>query len=384
MIKPRDQHLGWGITALVVAALFSLPAWGGSIRTLDGRVLTGAVAFGNHNELVITSANSTETHVDLADLLDAALADHADTGVLPPGLLLVNGDAIAATIIHADDASLTYSRRGGNAAIDLAKVADIAFHPLPAALRAKVANDATGALLATGDFIEGDCQAIADGKVRISSVILGNVALPMDWRLMLVRLHPAQAASSNWVVRLVDGSILHGSKISIDNAKLTITGDDGAATTLAAAEVGQIELGPAHMTPLNGDRPALDPADPARLFCDSAPGGLPPQLLGATVQHGLCVAANTTISFDLDSRARTLVARVGVPLGMLPTAKVRFSVLVDGKPAAQTLYHTSIDDSTLLAVKVAGGKKLALKVESATEGQTGAWGLWADVAIVNN
>jgi len=378
------RHLAFGIAAV----LFCLSAWGGTIRTLDGNLLTGTIAFGSHDDLVINNAAGLDAHVDLHDLLDASLGEHVGTGILPAGLLLTNGDAIAATVNHADDATLTYTRSGGtgNSHIDISKVADITFHPLTAAMRAKVAGDATGALLATGDFIEGDLAAVADGKVRISSVLLGNVDMPMDWRLLLVRLRPAQTVSSNWVVRLLDGSILHGNKIAIANSKLTVTGADGVVTTLLAGEVGQIEVGPAHMTALNDDRPALEPNDPARLYTNSAPGGLPAQLLGASVQHGLCLAANTTVSFDLDAHARTLVARVGVPQGILPTAKVRFTVLLDGKVAPQmpTVYRTSIDDSIMLAVKVAGAKKLSLRVESPSEGQTGAWGLWGDVAIIRD
>jgi len=385
MKRLYHQYLPLGM-AVLLATLLSLSARGGTIRTLDGKSVTGSITLGNHDDLVVSGAGGGDVSVDLRDLLDASLNEHVEPGMLPSGLLLTDGDAIAASVIRADDATLTYSRSGttGKARIDVSKVADIAFHPVTAAVRAKMPNDSTGALLATGDFIEGEFLGIVDGKVRISSVLLGNVDLPMDWRLMLVRLRPAQATNSNWVVRLMDGSIMHGNKIDISNGKMTVTADNGVATTLSIADVGQIEVGPAHMILLNDAHPAIDPNDPARLYNDSAPGGLPAQLLGASIQHGLCVAANTTVTFDLDAHARTLVARVGVPQGILPAAKVRFSVLVDDKVVAQTPYRTSIEDNTMLAVKVAGGKKLALRVESASESQTGAWGLWGDAAIISN
>ena len=78
-------------------------------------------------------------------------------------------------------------------------------------------------VLAGGEFIEGDCRGISDGRARIGSVPLGLVEYDINSEVLaLVLRSRSLPARHSCEVRLNDGSRWVGQSLSIESLGVTL------------------------------------------------------------------------------------------------------------------------------------------------------------------
>src|SRR5205823_3227611 len=118
------------------------------------------------------------------------------------GLVLTDGTFLPGATRAADDRRVTFVPHGATDAADvpLSGVAIVALHPLgPAAAATTLNRTAAGVLMLSGDFADGDCRQIADGKVNVSSVLVGEKTFDVATQVAAAVYHEVKPSGA-WVV----------------------------------------------------------------------------------------------------------------------------------------------------------------------------------------
>ena len=105
-------------------------------------------------------------------------------------------------------------------------------------------------------------------------------------------------------------------------------------------------------------------------------------LHGDVYQHGVGTHANSEMVINLKGAAVRFLAVVGVDDEKKGLGSVRFHVLVDGKPAADTSVLHGGDAPKLLSADLTGAKQLALTVDDADDGITNDHADWAGAVLI--
>jgi hypothetical protein len=122
-----------------------------------------------------------------------------------------------------DDNGVRFAGRPPRPPLARSAVANIRFQPLPQRAGALLNSGRLGALLSNGDFIDGECRAIADGLVVVSSVPLGLCRYDVGAEVVaLVLARRGSAADAACEVTTVDRSTWVGSEVRVDEAGLSI------------------------------------------------------------------------------------------------------------------------------------------------------------------
>ena len=110
----------------------------------------------------------------------------------------------------------------------------------------------------------------------------------------------------------------------------------------------------------------------------------PITLHGEVYRHGIGTHAVSEMLIDLKGAAVRFLAVVGVDDERKGQGSVRFHVLVDGKPAADTAVLHGGDAPKLLSVDLTGAKQLGLAVDDADDGITNDHADWAGAVLILN
>lgn len=90
-----------------------------------------------------------------------------------PGLLLLDGTHMAATIVSADDTQVVFRRNDAETeSLLLSRVSALLFRPLPLSKMAAL-DRPRGLLLRNGDYLEGEATVLKEEKITVSSVLFG-------------------------------------------------------------------------------------------------------------------------------------------------------------------------------------------------------------------
>lgn len=140
-----------------------------------------------------------------------------------PEIELVSGSSRRSYIQSMDDTLVSLDDPLGREAVPRAGVANIRFQPVPSRFSAPLNQNRAGVVLAGGEFIEGDCRGISDGRARISSVPLGLVEYDINSEVLaLVLRSRSLPARHSCEVRLNDGSRWVGQSLSIESLGVTL------------------------------------------------------------------------------------------------------------------------------------------------------------------
>ncbi len=90
-----------------------------------------------------------------------------------------------------------------------------------------------GALLASGDFVEGEFKGLDGRRVKIGSVLMGLRDLDIQREAMAINLRPVAPAAADMEITLRDGSVLRATAVQAKDGKMTIT--DAMAGPIGAA-----------------------------------------------------------------------------------------------------------------------------------------------------
>ncbi|MFI5378395.1 MAG: NPCBM/NEW2 domain-containing protein [Tepidisphaerales bacterium] len=299
------------------------------------------------------------------------------------GLVLRDGTRLACQIRSANDSVVRIWReREQDLSVPVSEVSRIILNPPPKNHLARL-NQAgrTGALLNTGDFFEGTLTGIQDNRIRISSVLFGLRSFE-NWQIAGIVLRDAAPAASKYEIRLTGASQFGVDQIEWGKELVTVNVPAIGKVRFPQWEFAEIRAGASRFCPLQQIKPHnVRSLVPGGFAVNATTVGLPLVLAGQPAEHGLGLAAGTSVSYQLDGAYRLAMAKLGVPEGVLPTAAVRFVVLGDDRELYRSPVMTSLSDPATLALTVSGVKTLTFRVDPAP-GSLGGAGLVADPALV--
>jgi hypothetical protein len=369
------------LTLLSLLAFASL-ARAGSVTTLDGKSFQGTISFEQQGALLVTPRNAPQERVELANVLHASLL--ADNRPLLRGVLLTSGEAIAADAITRLDTDGARLVRPGGVALAIAAndLAAVFFRPVSADILKHIPAGHVGAILDNGDFFEGDPAGFDGNHLKISSVLFGIQTFDVSRQVRAVVLQDASAPDAQKIVRLMDGSVLLGKAISIADGQLTIDDARLGAIAVASQNVMDIAIGSAAFDALSRMAPSKVDGPPTDYSSDNTTTGAPMTLLGVTAAQGIGQRPGVALTWNVDGKYKSVIAKAGVPLGLVPLQRVQFIVLADGKEVFRSPPRSSVDDPTPIGVNLTDVRTLTLRVDGPDRLAPGAAGLWADPILV--
>jgi len=367
---------------LCVSALASFTR-AGTLTTLDGKRYQGSITLDRDAGLIVTPKAGRSEFVELSDVLRADFI--ADNRRLFRGVVLTSGETIAADVItRLDGSGVRIVRAGGIAlVIPATDLAAVFFRPVSADALRHIPAGHAGAVLDNGDFFEGDPAGLDGNQVKISSVLFGIQSFDVSRQARAVIVQDAVIAAANEIVYLVDGSILLGKTASVSDGRLTIDDARLGSTTIEAATIAHMSMGGDAFDTLSHLAPSKVDGGPGYAI-DATTAGVPMMLLGAVATHGIGQRPGVSLTWDLDGKYKSVIAKAGVPLGLVPMQRLQFVVLADGKEIFRSAPLSSVDDPALLALSMIEVKTLTLRVDASDPFAPGAAGLWADPILVRN
>ena len=147
------------------------------------------------------------------------ISESSHRGPFLPRVVLANGSVLAAPISAADTTAVRCEALGQALSISTINVARLEFQPLEPELATRMRPGRAGVLLANGDFVDGEFKGVADGRVRISSVLFGLRTFTIGREALAVTVREVAPAGGRWELKLANGSVL---------AANTLVADDGA------------------------------------------------------------------------------------------------------------------------------------------------------------
>lgn len=358
-------------------------AFAGSITTLDGKRMEGAVAIDSKSSLLVTPKSGAPARVELNQLLEAEMDSAADEISMSRGVVLSDGTALAAaTFRKADANTVTFIAPipAAEVSIKTVRLAQIVFASPTTESLAGIPGGGSGVLLESGDFVEGEFIALDAGKIKLSSVLFGIQSFEAGRPARVVVLRDARPATGEWLVRLADGSVLPAGSVSFDRTAARIERTPFGTITVPFEQITSIRAGGERVVlltslkPIAGGRP-VRPIDPGASSSLITLIGLKIPPLNILQQR-----ADAVLTYDLDKHYESFIAQVGVPAHIVPSQRVRFVILLDGEERFRSEERTSVDDAVPVAINLAGGKSLTLRLESAggqnsraTQGAAAAW-----------
>jgi hypothetical protein len=140
-----------------------------------------------------------------------------------PRVTLKSGSVAAGHIVEMDDSTIRFQDDLGTRSVATAAAANLCFQFVPERFSALVVSGRPGILLSTGQFIDGECRGIRNGKATISSVPLGLREYGISYEVIAISLRRASAAAGReYVARTADGSTWVASAVEMDGQELVL------------------------------------------------------------------------------------------------------------------------------------------------------------------
>ncbi len=292
------------------------------------------------------------------------------------GVVLRNGSLVTGSVHQISTAAAKLSR-GREYIISLADISRIHMSALTPQQLGSIRPGRKGALLNTGELLQGEIRGIENGRLVVNSILLGLQKIE-TWKVPCILLgDPAPAG--RFEIRLADGSMLLTDDLKIDQDRLTIACPPLEPITAHLRDVVEIHAGPSRRRSLAD----LQPAASSETWCvDGSLTGEPVALAGASPDRSIAIAAGTELSYALNGEYRMLSFSIGVPDGVLPTSSIRMRVLGDGKELWSSGPKTSMDSPSAATLHVAGIKMLLLRVEPGDPREMPSCALVGDPSLV--
>lgn len=140
-----------------------------------------------------------------------------------PEVELVSGSSRRSYIQSMDERVVSLDNPLGREVVPRTSVANIRFQPMASRFSAPLNQNRAGVILASGEFIEGDCRGMHQGRVRISSVPLGLVEYDINSEVLALVLRARNVPTRHACeVQLNDGSRWVGNGLSIESLGVTL------------------------------------------------------------------------------------------------------------------------------------------------------------------
>lgn len=377
-----------------------------TVRPIDGGAATGRLASLDEQSLTLQISNGDTRTWSIHELRSL------DFGIRPPSMeetppvvVLANDDVLSASIIAADEDTLTLHWTTLNppqpVTVPLETVRSFAFQqPQDEQDRIRLrriwalAAPNQDRLISTDNSqIDGQFLGVANGRVQIETS-LGQVTPPVDEAIaVLMNSELVSRPNPEGTYRLV--SFRDGSRISFSQLRLD---DDGQVTgrMVAGSEVsfpleqiirvqflGDRVIALADLTPADYQfTPYLTQQYPVVANRNVQGGRL--RLRGETYATGLGVSSKSEVTYDIVGRGyERFEAVVGIDDMTGGQGNVIFAVEVDGRRVYESNPLSGHDPAEAVGpIDVVGGEKLTLVVEFGQHGNIQDVANWCDAALI--
>lgn len=301
--------------------------------------------------------------------------------IVERGIMLRDGTLIPGEIRLADNSVVRFAQSGQKErGIPVTDVSRLLLRPVKTGVETRDPG-AAGAILRSGDFVDGQVRAVRDGQVRINSVLFGLRSL-QSGDVAQVIIRPSDASRSAYEVRLRDGATYLASALNASGNDLKLNTAVLGAVKAPWANVRDIRAAAARLVPLASmnvmEVKGAKGVEGAYLV-DGVPGELEAKVGGEPPPRGsVGVRAGVRLVYELDAKQRGFSARVGVPEGVAGGSRLRFVVVGDGKELYKSEAMTAMDLPASVTVPLAGIKRLELRVLSEGKMRGVAAGVWME------
>ncbi|HYE19912.1 MAG TPA: PA14 domain-containing protein [Tepidisphaeraceae bacterium] len=205
--------------------------------TLPEQVFVGLCAMSRSLE---TPAVATFDHVELTPGAPA-MAEAA------AGILFTNGSFLACDVSSVKDGQVHYSRDGvkSRQTIPQAEVARLVYRPIPAEVSQNVPAGASGVLLASGDFAEGEIREVSY-RVSMTNLVFGPRVFTIKGGesvlAVVYRDVATPAKPPRYTVTAADGSVYRADEIKVEQGKVSLTDPALGAVELAGGAVAELRV----------------------------------------------------------------------------------------------------------------------------------------------
>ena len=138
------------------------------------------------------------------------------------GVFTWGGSRIAAAVVSADDTSVRFPEGSDPVRISTVNVARIVLQPIPEQFAERLTSTVRGALLKSGDFVEGKFHSIVDGSLNLDSVLFGRRAYGLldVLAVQIDKLSEEPPFAAKFTAYLEDGSSYHLKSCRFEKGRL--------------------------------------------------------------------------------------------------------------------------------------------------------------------
>lgn len=140
-----------------------------------------------------------------------------------PQIELQGGSMQRGYLSRMDDTAFYFEPASLRVPVSSLTVANVRFQPLPSRLASVVNAGRPGVLLTTGEFVDGECRGIEDGRVVLSSVPLGLCRYDVNREVVALVLQKRRPPMRHpYEVITGDGSVWQGIEVVLDEGGVTL------------------------------------------------------------------------------------------------------------------------------------------------------------------
>jgi hypothetical protein len=170
------------------------------------------LAVAGTRESIASASVANVTHSLFDQVREGAAAKESP---FVPRVRLRGGSLVVGRILAADASGIRFRGAESRPAVSLRDATSILFQGLPYRFTPLIEAGRSGVLLAGGEFIEGDCRGVENGKVTISSVLFGLRSFDSSRDVVALVLSKPALARHDCEVKTVGGSIWLGTDLEI-------------------------------------------------------------------------------------------------------------------------------------------------------------------------
>jgi hypothetical protein len=388
--------------AMSVVVLLQVPVSHGElhamVHTLDGKKIVGVPQHLNGKELKIAPGLGGSpiilhpgvvwhlfTEASLDELLKREPSMTAVRFPPPPkpGILLTTGAFVAGTISSITGTAVTVnSKRRGEFEIPTGQIARIQFHTSREESQPLIPDTDNGVITVHGVFSDGDIISLDENQVVIDSIFGGPKTLPTKL-VHAVVLAPAPLASSRYILKLTDGSLILTDSLTDAEGGIGLQGMLTGSETIQLDMLDQLSTGFRFLEDVCSlahirRRPEMSEKD------DLTIRNAPPTASKVQVdtrRKKVEIAAGSALAFFLEKPRYGFSARIAVPPEYSEDEEVLFRVRADNKLVYQSKPMNSASPPELIGLRAPIRNYLVLEVIPASGTLHELPGMWIEPVL---
>lgn len=293
----------------------------------------------------------------------------AQPETLLPGILLTSGSFLAGDTFHFSPQGGGGILRGNDQIILKPEQISAAIYQPLKWQQISAAGSQQGIILLNGDFLAGDIQSVGaatgGGMTTLSSITLGLLTYYND-KVFANVIHPVEPKSSDYEIRLHDGSIIRASSFDLNGDLMVVHEISDIPIEVNVSEIAQIRAGENKVQPL---LELLGNANTSQAKKqETGPADDPVMWQGPDREQILVVPAGGKVEFPLNGKFQSVTMRMAMAPGSPPQSQVGVTVSIDGTKLPNAIKLKEGAEPLAVRIPVSSPKSLTFSVDSAPAG----------------